>query len=62
VASFSKHIADKYKVVKLQPGAYQWRGISFDLRHISLKQADRLYAMDCPYFKLKPKKKVKDSE
>ena len=59
MAGFSKNIKGKFRVVKLLPGSYLWNGVSFDLRTITLKQADALYAMNCPY--LKKIKTVKES-
>jgi hypothetical protein len=49
----SPEIKDQFEVIKVQPGEVGWKGKIYDLRNITLEQADKLVEEKFPYLKKK---------
>lgn len=52
-AKHSEAASAKFRFKKMHPGAYNWRGVGFDTRSMSLKQANTLFKMGARFLTLK---------
>lgn len=49
--NLSKKIVSKFQAQGVEPGEFKFKGKLYDLRTISMKEAEELHQQGCPYLK-----------